>query len=84
MVRRNKHTGEDEELYLKKTLKLVFLKISFHCEIGCKDLNYQSSALTIPQQGSWKVSMFVFVCWVLSMELCPRNQSVPPSQMSFI
>lgn len=51
MVRRNKHTGEDEELYLKKTLKLVFLKISFHCEIGCKDLNYQSSALTIPQQG---------------------------------
>lgn len=68
MVRRDEYT-EEEELYSKKPLKLILLKIFFHSKIGCRGLNYQSSALTISQRGIWKVSMFLFVWSVLSLEL---------------
>lgn len=42
---------------IEKNLKLI-LKIFFPSKIGCKGPNYQSSALTISQEGTWKVSMF--------------------------
>lgn len=67
--REGMNTQRRRKSCIQKILKLIFLKILFHSKIGCKGVNYQSSAPTRSLQKIRKFSIFVFVWLILSIEL---------------
>lgn len=67
--REGMNTQRRRKSCIQKILKLIFLKILFHSKIGCKGLNYQSSAPTRSLQKIRKFSIFVFIWLILSIEL---------------